>query len=147
MSEKLYRFINSKLKNDFLNYYIRTGTISKAAKRAHISRQTHYDWMRDEKYAEAFAKADTMAADLLEEEAWNRAVNGCSQAIYYKGEKIGTKKVMSDYLLAFLLKGKKPHIYRENTEVNTNVNVNLSDAVQAARERVENAKANQSDQS
>jgi hypothetical protein len=138
MAKKLYRFINSKDKNDFLNYYIQYGTISKAAKKAGISRQTHYDWLKNDKkgfYRRAFELADKMAADLLEEEAFRRAVEGDLQVVYYKGEEVGRRRVYSDQLLSILLKGKKPQ-YRENTEINNNISVELSDAVSAAQTRV-----------
>lgn len=138
MAKKLYRFINSKDKNDFLNYYIQYGTISKAAKKAGISRQTHYDWLKNDKkgfYRRAFELADKMAADLLEEEAFRRAVEGDLQVVYYKGEEVGRRRVYSDQLLSILLKGKKPQ-YRENTEINNNISVELSDAVSAAQARV-----------
>lgn len=139
MAKKVYKFINSKDKNDFLNYYIQYGTISKAAKKVGISRQTHYDWLKNDKkgfYRRAFELADKMAADLLEEEAFRRAVEGDLQVVFYKGEEVGRRRVYSDQLLSLLLKGKKPQ-YRENTEINTTVNVDMSDAVSAARKRVE----------
>lgn len=138
MAKKSYKFINSKDKNEFLNYYIQFGTISKAAKKAGISRQTHYDWLKNDKkgvYHRAFELADKMAADLLEEEAFRRAVEGDTQVIYYKGEEVGRRRVYSDQLLSLLLKGKKPQ-YRDNVEINNNVNVDMSDAVSAMRERV-----------
>lgn len=138
MSKTVYRFINSKLKNDFLNYYIQLGTISKAAKKAGITRQAHYKWLKEDKngcYRKAFEQADKMAADLLEEEAFRRAVEGDLQVVYYKGAEVGRRRVYSDQLLSLLLKGKKPQ-YRENTEINNNLSVNLSDAVEAMRERV-----------
>ena len=138
MEKKSYRFTNRKKYNDFLNLYVETGSISRAAKKCKISRQTHYDWMaKDESYARAFDKADKMAADLLEEEARRRAVDGVKQDIYYKGEKVGSRTVYSDTLLALMLKAKKPE-YREAVDVSTQVNVNLSDVVQKARERAEN---------
>ena len=138
MAKKFYRFINSKDKNDFLNYYIQCGTISKAAKKAGITRQTHYNWLKDDKkgfYRKAFELADKMAADLLEEEAFRRAVEGDLQVVFYKGEEVGRRRVYSDQLLSLLLKGKKPQ-YRENTEINNNISVDLSDAVSAAQARV-----------
>jgi protease II len=138
MAKKFYRFINSKDKNDFLNYYIQCGTISKAAKKAGITRQTHYNWLKDDKkgfYRKAFELADKMAADLLEEEAFRRAVEGDLQVVFYKGEEVGRRRVYSDQLLSLLLKGKKPQ-YRENTEINNNISVELSDAVSAAQTRV-----------
>lgn len=138
MAAKSYRFINSKDKNDFLNYYIATGTITKAAKKAKISRQTHYDWLKNDKkgqYRKAFETAEKMAADLLEEEAWRRAVEGDVQVVFYKGEEVGKRRAYSDQLLAILLKGKKPQ-YRENVNIETNVNIDMSDAISAARARI-----------
>ena len=138
MAKNFYRFVNSKVKNDFLNYYIQCGTISKAAKKAGITRQTHYNWLKDDGkgfYKKAFELADKMAADLLEEEAFRRAVEGDLQVVYYKGEEVGRRRVYSDQLLSLLLKGKKPQ-YRENTEINNNISVDLSDAVSAAQARV-----------
>lgn len=144
MAKKSYKFINSRDKNEFLNYYIQFGTISKAAKKAGISRQTHYDWLKNDKkgvYHQAFELADKMAADLLEEEAFRRAVEGDTQVIYYKGEEVGRRRVYSDQLLSLLLKKKKPQ-YRENAEITTNVNVELSDAVGAMRARIKEGTAN-----
>lgn len=138
MKKKSYRFINAKEKNEFLNYYVETGTISAAAKKCHISRQTHYDWLKNDKkgfYRKAFEKADRMAADLLEEEAWRRAVEGDIKIVYYKGEKVDEQREKSDYLLGLLLKGKKPQ-YRESTEVKTTVNIDMTDAVSSIRQRL-----------
>ena len=114
MRKKLYRFIRSKDKNKFLNYLAETGTISRAAQKAGISRQAHYFWLKeDTDYAIAYEKAKKMAADLLEEEAFHRAVEGRDVEIYYKGEKVGTKKIYSDLLLTFLLKGAFPDKYKD----------------------------------
>lgn len=138
MAKKSYRFINNNNQNAFLNYYIELGTISKAAKKAGINRHTHYDWLKNDKkgkYRAAFELADKMAADLLEEEAHRRAVEGDLQVVYYKGQEVGRRRVYSDQLLTLLLKGKKPQ-YRENVEINNNVSVELSDAVSAAQARV-----------
>ena len=139
MAKKSYRFINNNNQNAFLNYYIELGTISKAAKKAGINRHTHYDWLKNDKkgkYRAAFELADKMAADLLEEEAWRRAVTGDLRVVYYKGENVGEQRVYSDQLLALLLKGRKPQ-YKESAEINASVTVNMSEAVGAARRRVE----------
>lgn len=138
MKKKSYRFINSREKNEFLNYYITLGTISAAAKKAKISRQTHYDWLKNDKrgeYKKAFAQAEKMAADLLEEEAYRRAVLGDLRVVYYKGENVGEQRVYSDQLLALLLKGRKPQ-YRENAEITTNVNIDMGEAISKMRTRL-----------
>ncbi|MBQ2137206.1 MAG: hypothetical protein II430_04595 [Selenomonas sp.] len=146
MAKKSYRFINHNTQNKFLNYYIELGTISKAAKKTGITRQTHYDWLKNDKngrYRAAFEMADKMAADLLEEEAHRRAVEGDLQVVYYKGQEVGRRRVYSDQLLTLLLKGKKPQ-YRENVEINNNVNVDMAAAVDTMRERIKKAEAAES---
>jgi hypothetical protein len=60
----------------FLAAYIETGIVCSAAKAAGISRWSHYKWMRDENYAQAFEEADIAAGDTMEAEARRRAIEG-----------------------------------------------------------------------
>lgn len=149
MIKKSYRFINSKEKNDFLWNYLQTGSIAKAAKKTKIARQTHYDWLKNDKngrYHEAFKKVYDMRTDYLEELAEERATVGRKEGIYYKGEKVGERTIVSDKLLMFMLQARRPDKYRQTVaEINNNntVNVDISEAVAAARERV--ARANEAD--
>ena len=97
VARKFYRFVNSKQKNEFLNIYIETGTIGRAAKASGITRQTHYNWLKeDAAYKKAFGEAKEMAGDLLEEEAYRRAVDGTEMCVYYKGKKVDSYRKMSD---------------------------------------------------
>lgn len=117
MRGKSYTFLKDRKKNKFLNFYIAYGTIGKAALKIGIERQTHYDWLNnDDSYAAAFAKARRMAADLLEEEAWRRAVDGDERPIFHKGAKVGSVRHYSDALLTLLLKGAKPEVYKDRVE-------------------------------
>ena len=116
MKPKLYRFVNSNEKNKFLNYYIELGSISKAAEKTGVTRQAHYLWLENDRYAAAFAQARKMAGDLLEEEARRRAVDGVDEPVYYQGRKCGTVRKYSDALLTLLLKGAKPEVYKDRVE-------------------------------
>lgn len=147
MDEKLYKFIRNHEKNKFLNYYIQLGSISKAAKKTKISRQTHYLWLDDEKYKEAYEKARKMAGDLLEEEAYRRAVDGTLKPVFYKGKKCGTVREYSDALLTLLLKGAKPDVYKERVEneISGNLTVESAEIMKAARERISNAQPSGTD--
>ena len=40
----------------FLAAYVQCGNVTLAARRAQVSRQQHYEWLRDRKYSAAFAK-------------------------------------------------------------------------------------------
>lgn len=124
--KRLYRFLKSGERNRFLNYYIELGSISRAAAAACISRQSHYLWLQNDEYRVAFEKARKMAADVLEDEAHRRAVNGYEEKVFYKGKKIGTITRYSDTLLTLLLKGAKPDVYKERVE-QTNVGDGAAD--------------------
>nr|DAS58879.1 MAG TPA: Terminase small subunit [Caudoviricetes sp.] len=145
MAKQVYRFVNSKQKNRFLNTYIAEGTIGSAAEACGITRQTHYNWLKeDPEYKKGFAQAKEMAGDLLEEEARRRAVEGDECGIYYKGELVGSYRKKSDALLILLLKGAKPDVYadRQETKISGEITVNAAQALKEARERIKNAADN-----
>ncbi|BEU87834.1 hypothetical protein TAMA11512_12980 [Selenomonas sp. TAMA-11512] len=119
MRRKSYKFLKNKMQNKFLNFFAQLGTIARAADAMGIARQTHYDWMKDDVYKIAFLEAKEQAKDLIEEEAYRRAVLGDDRDIFYKGEKVGTVKSYSDTILALLLKGNFPDKYKERQEVET----------------------------
>lgn len=86
-------------------------------------------WMREDPKVEARIKdaIDTGAA-VLESAMIKRAVEGVKQPIYYKDQKVGSKRVYSDTLLIKALESRKPETYGKRVEVNQNVNVkHLSD--------------------
>ena len=119
MRPKVYKFLKHKEKNKFLNLYARLGTIARAAEACGISRQAHYLWLKDVEYAIAFAEAQQMARDLLEEEAHRRAVEGVEHPVFYKGNQVGAIREYSDQLLTLLLKGAFPQKYKERVQQET----------------------------
>lgn len=55
-------------KRAFLAAYSRCGSIQKAAKRAKVDRQSHYNWLReDAEYRDAVEEAKTQGFDALED--------------------------------------------------------------------------------
>ncbi|NPV80809.1 MAG: hypothetical protein HPY52_11115 [Firmicutes bacterium] len=100
-------------KRAFLAAFGQVGNLTQAAEIAGINRNTHYDWMQDPEYAEAFEVAKKEAADRLEAEARRRAVEGVEEPVYYQGQVCGTVRRYSDTLLIFLLKGALPDKYKE----------------------------------
>jgi hypothetical protein len=92
-------------------------TVKHAAAAIRLSRQALYVHRADE----AGFKADWDAAveegtEALEQEARRRAVDGTLKPVYYQGAKVGTVREYSDTLLIFLLKGRKPAVYRDNVK-------------------------------
>ncbi len=97
-----------------------TGNRTEAAKAAGISRWTPYDpqWRDDKALQAALRLADEAAADLMESEAYRRAVTGYDEpAGWYKGEAGGMVRRYSDLLLIFLLKGIRPEKFRDRMEI------------------------------
>jgi hypothetical protein len=84
-----------------LEAYYDLGTVIAACKRVGISRRTWYNWAEaDPVFADAVRRATEHVADDLEAEAIRRAKDG------------------SDTLLIFLLKAKRPAVYRERHTIN-----------------------------
>lgn len=140
-------------KAGFLAAFAFTGNLSLAAERSGVSRNLHYDWLRDDTdYQLAFADAQKMAVEQLEAEARRRAVEGCRRLKFHQGEVIQvptgktitvqekndlgeifetekpemefyTEHEYSDTLLIFLLKGAAPQKYREKVEDRVQVDV------------------------
>lgn len=65
----------------------------------------------DPEFDEAVAEAEAHHADLIEQEAFRRAVIGVDEPVYHQGFQVDTKKVYSDSLLSQLLKGHKPKVF------------------------------------
>lgn len=116
MPKKADRSVHLK-KRAFLAAYVKTGTVTGAATAAKIGRTSHYEWLKDKQYADAFAGAKEEASDALEQEARRRAIDGVLEPVYYQGELVGRVRRYSDTLLIFLLKGNKPDKYRERHEI------------------------------
>ncbi|MGP1470935.1 MAG: hypothetical protein ACTTJE_04990 [Schwartzia sp. (in: firmicutes)] len=115
--ERVFRFTRSAKQNEFLNALVKTGTVKGATALSGISRASHYRWLEDDAYQVGLSRARQMAADLLEDEAWRRAVEGDERPIYNKhGEKISSVRYYSDRLLEKLLAANLPEKYKERIE-------------------------------
>ena len=85
------------------------GTVCRSAESARISVHSHYSWLeKDAVYAAAWAEAKKAACETLEQEARRRAILGVLEPVYQQGRMVGYKRVHSDTLLIFLMKGNQP---------------------------------------
>lgn len=122
MSTRVSRKAAQLKKTAFLDAYRDCGNISAAARLADVPREDHYYWLKtDPQYAQDFAAAEEVAIDALETEARRRAIEGVAEPVYWDGMQVGTKQRYSDTLLIFLLKGARPHKYRERVDVTVSV--------------------------
>ena len=101
----------------FLEAYSRLGTITAAAAEVGMSWRTHYDWLERPEYVQEWEQAQTNYVERLEREADRRAVDGFEKGIYFQGNKVGSETWYSDNLLMFLLKGRRPEMYKDRQEI------------------------------
>lgn len=124
--------ISMRKRRRFLETLRKTGRVGKSAVAAgytssmYLRRLYHADKEFAKEWDEALAVA---VDDVLEPEAWERAVNGVEEDIMFKGEVVNTKVVKSDALLMFLMRGNKPDKYRENVSVSGTINHKVGVAV------------------
>ncbi len=71
---------------------------------------------RDPEFAAAWLQAAAIGTERLEEEAARRAYHGTLEPVYHKGQICGYTRKYSDVLLIFLLKARKPEMYRDSDE-------------------------------
>jgi hypothetical protein len=111
----------AKAQKAFLVLYGQCGVIGHAAKQVGVSRRTILPWReQDQAFNLACSKAEQEAADVLEREAYRRAVEGWDQPVYQRGEQVGVIRMYSERLLLALLAAKRPE-FRTNTQVQVNV--------------------------
>lgn len=92
------------------------GNLRMACERAEVSTTSHYRWLEtDASYRQVWEVAKEDAADLLEAEAWRRAVEGVRKPVgpWKDGAPAGYVQEYSDRLLLALLKGLRPGKYAE----------------------------------
>src|SRR5262245_49766766 len=112
-SSRSFAQVRTPKQRAVLQTYARSGQITTACAAAAVHRTMHYYWMRtDPAYAEAYAEAHAMVADLLEAEATRRAL-GWEETAYTSDGTPYTIRKYSDTLLIFRLKAAKPEQYRD----------------------------------
>ncbi len=100
--------------------YAASGNITRACQCSRVPRTTHYRWMEHKTYKAAFGQAMDAAGDMLENEAWRRAVEGVRRLKFTsRGEPVIDPETgqqyfeleYSDKLLSILLQGMRPERY------------------------------------
>lgn len=114
----------------FIKVLSKCGSVSAAAKACgHQDTSTFQRYRRDhEDFADEWSEALEAAANVLEDEAIRRAVDGVLEPTFYKGDIVGHTRKHSDTLMMFMLRGLKPDTYRENVR-GGGVHVNFGIAV------------------
>lgn len=102
----------------FLEHLAEGWTVFASCKVAGIRRrQTVYDIRgRDQEFSDEWDSAIEAGVQVLEQEARRRAVDGYERPVYQGGVLVGSVQEFSDPLLMFLLRARRPHLYRERHE-------------------------------
>ena len=81
--------VTAQKKRKFFQTLSTTGSITRAAKAAGISRQHIYRLKKQTAFSERFDKALDLGTTVLEDEAVRRATEGYLKPIYQQGKKVG----------------------------------------------------------
>jgi hypothetical protein len=80
-----------------------------AAAAAGVHRSLAYKWrMMSRDFEAAWRLAEQAGADVLEDEALRRALEGSEKPVFYRGQQVGTVRTYNDRLLMLLLQRRRP---------------------------------------
>jgi hypothetical protein len=122
-------------KRAYLAAFVRTCSVTGAARAAGVDPARHYEWLRaDPEYRAAYQAAQDQAAQTLEDEAIRRAYEGVERPVTVAGKRELVREY-SDTLLIFLLKGLRPAKYRERYDVAVEAGDSLVQAMARGKKR------------
>ena len=102
----------------WLEAFERDLMVSAACKAAKVGRSTVYDARQtDPAFAQAWDDLENQTTDAMEREGYRRGVEGVERDVYHQGEVVGKERQFSDTLLIFMLKARKPDVYRDNARI------------------------------
>ena len=116
--QKAKVIISEKKKKIFLQHLALTGKVVASAQAAGYVDSHHLNRMRrnDKDFSARWDEALEVAGDMVEEEAFRRAIEGVLEPVYYRGEICGYKTNYSDQLLLTMLRKFRPE-YRDKIDV------------------------------
>ncbi|HMB75485.1 MAG TPA: hypothetical protein VKN76_03740 [Kiloniellaceae bacterium] len=96
----------------FLEVLSEHAIVGRAAAAAGASRSAFYRWRReDPDFAADWDEAVDLGISALEDEALRRALEGEETPVFHGGKQIGVTRKLSERLLIFMLKARRPEIY------------------------------------
>ena len=92
----------------------------------------------DPDFAADWDSAVEDALDALEEEVRRRAIEGVEKPVHYQGQRVDSVTQYSDQLAMFLLRGRRPQIFREGETKLSEPQSNGGNAKEALSKKLEN---------
>ena len=113
------------------------GDMSSAASAAGVSVASVHFWMEeDDKAAGRLKLAQMIGWSRLESAAYERAVKGIEEDVWYQGQVVGSKRVYSDGLLSQMLKARDK-AYAGEQQLGARVMVNIMPRAESYEEWVQ----------
>jgi hypothetical protein len=113
--QQVQRLTTARRKSLVLALLCEGHTLAHVKKVLGINRVTVYRWRQyDPDFAAAYSDAMDAGADLIEQEARRRAVEGFERPIFQRGRQVGVERVYSDMLLVLLLRGRRPETFAQS---------------------------------
>lgn len=109
-----YRPSDEEKLADFLEHFSAHGIMNEACAQAGISRKAVWRARKDPTFSRLYEEAQALGVSAMEDEAVLRATKGSKEPVFWKGRRIATIRKKSDLLLMFILKAKRPDLYRDN---------------------------------
>jgi hypothetical protein len=114
----------------FIEALAETGSVKAAAHRINMSSEGAY-YLRRQPGAESFAAAWEAALDFgvqrLADIALERAVDGVSVPVFWKGEQVGERRAYNDRLLMFMLRKRLPERYGDGAGAGASAGLDAAD--------------------
>jgi hypothetical protein len=104
----------------FLAHFAQSGIVSKACIDSGIGTRTHYDWILQDAYKEAFEEAKRMSNERLEILAYNLASGVFSRPIASAGKVVAYEPIYDTRLLQSLMKARMPEKYAQKVDITSN---------------------------
>jgi len=125
----------------FLEALALSANVTQSARVAKLDRNTAYDWRAaDKEFAEAWDRAVELGTDALEDEAVRRGMAGVKKPIFQGGKLVGHVNEFSDTLLIFMLKARRPMVFRDRADLNVTGHLTLEQLVAGAAKKPEEPK-------
>ena len=103
----------------FIGALMEGETVIGSCRFANVHVSTAYDRRKvDLQFARAWKEAADIGTENLEQEAARRAFHGTIKPVFHRGVECGEIREYSDTLMIFLLKARKPEVYRDRFEDN-----------------------------
>ena len=98
----------------FLESLAECGNVGDACRDAQISRKTVHKARQNTEFEKLYQQHLDLGISAIEDEATKRATVGTLEPVFWKGRRVASVRKKSDLLLMFVLKARRPELYRDN---------------------------------